>query len=52
MSFAIWGVAMGRALAFGGALLLRHLLTMINAFDAVSCASGAAINPVDTLRAD
>ena len=33
MRFTIWGAAVGLALAFGGALLLRHLLTMINAFD-------------------
>ena len=43
LRFAIWGVAVGLALAFGGSLVLRHLLTMINALDLVSYASG--INP-------
>lgn len=51
MRFAIWGVAVGLALAFGGALLLRHLLTMINAFDVVSYASGAAIVALASLAA-
>jgi predicted permease len=51
MRFAIWGVAMGLALAFGGALLLRHLLTMIDAFDVVSYASGAAIVALASLAA-
>jgi MacB-like periplasmic core domain len=43
LRFAIWGVAVGLTLAFGGSLLLRHLLTMINAFDVVSYVSGAVI---------
>jgi ABC-type antimicrobial peptide transport system permease subunit len=51
MRFAIWGVAMGLALAIGGALLLRHLLTMIDAFDVVSYASGAAIVALASLAA-
>ena len=51
MRFAIWGVATGLALVFGGALLLRHLLTMIDAFDVVSYASGAAIVALASLAA-
>ena len=51
MRFAVWGVAVGSTLAFGGALLLRHLLTMINAFDVVSYASGAAIVALASLAA-
>jgi predicted permease len=43
LKFAVAGVAAGLALAFGGSLLLRHLLTMINAFDVLSYAAGAAI---------
>ena len=49
--FAIWGASVGLALAFGGALLLRHLLTMINAFDVASYASGAAIVALASLAA-
>jgi predicted permease len=51
MRFAIWGVAVGLALAFGGALLLRHLLTMINAFDVMAYASGAAVVALASLAA-
>jgi predicted permease len=51
MKFAMWGVAAGLALAFAGALLLWHLLTMINAFDAVAYASGAAIVMLASLAA-
>jgi predicted permease len=51
LRFAIWGTAVGLALAFGGALLLRHLLTMINAFDVVSYGSGAAIVALASLAA-
>jgi predicted permease len=51
MRFAIWGVAVGLAFAFGGALLLRHLLTMINAFDVVSYGLGAAIVALASLAA-
>jgi hypothetical protein len=51
LRFAIWGVAVGLSFAFGGSLLLRHLLTMINAFDAVSYASGAAIVALASLAA-
>jgi predicted permease len=51
LKFAIWGVAVGLTLAFGGSLLLRHLLTMINAFDVVSYASGAAIVALASLAA-
>lgn len=43
LKFAAWGIAVGLALAFSGALLLRHLLTMINALDVVSYALGAGI---------
>lgn len=49
--FAIWGVAVGSGLAFGGSLLLRHFLTMINAYDVVSYASGAAIVSLASLAA-
>lgn len=41
--YAIWGAAAGLALAFGGALLLRHMLTLINAFDVVSYGISAVI---------
>ncbi len=51
LRFAIWGVAVGLSLAFGGSLLLRHLLTVINAFDVVSYASGAAIVALASLAA-
>ena len=30
--FAAWGVAVGMVLAFGGSLLLRHLITLINVY--------------------
>lgn len=43
LRFAVWGIGIGLALAFSGALLLRHLLTMINALDVVSYALGAGI---------
>jgi predicted permease len=49
--FAIWGVAVGSALAFGGSLLLRHFLTMINAYDVISYTSGAAIVALASLAA-
>jgi ABC-type antimicrobial peptide transport system permease subunit len=51
LRFAIWGVAVGLSFAFGGSLVLRHLLTMINAFDAVSYATGAAIVVLASLAA-
>ena len=51
MKFTIWGAAVGLALAFGGALLLRHLLTMINAFDTVAYAAGAAMVALASLAA-
>jgi predicted permease len=51
MRFAIWGAGVGLALSFGGALLLRHLLTMINAFDTVAYAEGAAIVALASLAA-
>ena len=51
LRFAMWGVAAGLALAFGGALVLRHLLTVINAFDAASYALGAAIVVTASLAA-
>jgi predicted permease len=51
LKFAIWGVAVGLSLAFGGALLLRHLLTVINAFDVLSYASGAGIVALASLGA-
>ena len=43
LKFAMWGVALGLALAFGGSLVLRHLLTMINAYDAVSYGIGVGV---------
>lgn len=49
--FAIWGVAIGLALAFGGALVLRHLLTLINAFDALSYLAAAGIVAMAALAA-
>jgi len=51
LRFAIGGVAVGLSLAFGGALLLRHLLTVINAFDLVSYAAGAVIVALASLAA-
>jgi predicted permease len=51
LQFAAWGVAVGLALAFGGSLVLRHLLTVINAFDAASYALGAAIVVTASLAA-
>ncbi|MGA3205610.1 MAG: FtsX-like permease family protein, partial [Bryobacteraceae bacterium] len=51
LRFAIWGVAVGLSFAFGGALLLRHLLTVINVFDVVSYATGAAIVALASLAA-
>lgn len=51
LKFAAWGSAVGLSLAFGGALLLRHLLTMINAFDAVAYGSGVAIVALASLAA-
>ena len=41
LSFAAWGMGIGLTLAFGGSLLLRHLLTMIDAYD-LAAYSGAA----------
>jgi hypothetical protein len=43
LKFAIWGTGVGLAIAIGAALLLRHLLTLINAFDVVSYAAGASL---------
>ena len=40
LKFAAWGVGVGMVLAFGGSLLLRHLITRINAYDGVSYAIG------------
>ncbi len=51
LKFAIWGVAVGLSLALGGSLLLRHFLTVINALDVASYASGAAIVVVASLAA-
>jgi len=51
LRFAIWGVALGLALAFGGSLLLRHFLTMLNAYDVISYTSGAAIVALASLAA-
>jgi predicted permease len=51
LQFAIWGVLAGSALAFGGSLLLRHFLSMINAYDLVSYASGGAIVALASLAA-
>ncbi len=51
LRYATWGVALGLALAFGGSLVLRHLLSMINAYDVVSYASGAAIVALASLAA-
>jgi predicted permease len=42
---------LGLALAFGGALLLRHLLTLINAFDGISYAAGASLAILAALAA-
>ena len=36
MRFAGWGVAVGLVLALCGSLVLRHYLTMINAYDAIA----------------
>jgi predicted permease len=43
LRFAVWGVSIGLVLAFGGVLLLRHFLTLINGYDFVSYAAAAAI---------
>jgi predicted permease len=51
LTFAVWGVAVGLTLAFGGSLLLRHVLTVINTFDVVSYGSGAAIVALASLAA-
>jgi predicted permease len=51
LRFAMWGAAVGLALAFGGSLLLRHLLTMINAYDLVAYSAGAAIVAMASLAA-
>jgi hypothetical protein len=51
LRFAIWGLAVGLSLAFGGALLLRHLLTVINAFDLVAYGAGAAVVAMAALAA-
>jgi predicted permease len=51
LQFATWGVAVGLAVAFGGSLLLRHFLTMLNAYDLISYTSGAAIVALASLAA-
>jgi ABC-type antimicrobial peptide transport system permease subunit len=51
LRFAIWGISVGLTLVFGGSLLLRHFLTMINAYDVVSYSSGAAIVALAALAA-
>jgi len=42
LKFAAWGVALGLVLALSGSLVLRHFLTMIDAYDAISYALGVA----------
>jgi predicted permease len=51
LRFAIWGLAVGLSLAFGGALVLRHLLTVINAFDLVAYGAGAGVVALAALAA-
>ena len=41
--FAAWGVAVGVVLAFGGSLLLRHLITLINVYDGVPYLTGSLV---------
>ena len=36
LRFAIWGVALGLCLALAGSLVLRHFLTMVDAYDVIS----------------
>ena len=42
MRFAGWGVVVGLVLAFCGSLVLRHYLTMVDAYDAIAYALAVA----------
>jgi len=42
LKFAAWGVAAGLVFALSGSLVLRHFLTMINAYDVISYGLGIA----------
>lgn len=43
LKFAAWGVGLGIVLAFGGSLLLRHLITRINAYDGFTYTMGSLV---------
>lgn len=43
LKLAIWGTSVGLMLAVGGAVLLRHVVTKINAYDGIAFTAGTGI---------
>src|SRR5262249_55596154 len=51
LKFAAWGAGLGLILALGVSLLLRHLITRLNAYDGASYAAGALVVMLAALAA-